>query len=131
MQDWDPVSPPQPAESAGPVRGVLAWVSGAGCFIIPGVGPVVAAGPFAAAIKQLEADRTVTTIAHELTNLGVSVKVAACYERHIRADGDILLSVHVANAEEIAQVRAIFMDSNATDICTSGENNTTPACAIV
>jgi hypothetical protein len=127
-KDWDPAGSPESVESASPVRGVLAWVSDAGCFVVPGVGPVVAAGTIAASIKQSRIDGTATTIAQELINLGFCADAAARYERQIGVDGDILISVDATSAEMVTQVRELFMDLNASDICTSEKCPPSSAC---
>lgn len=55
------------AQSAGAIRGVLGWIAGMGPLVIPGVDPLITAGPIAAALSGA----TVGGVAGDLIDFGV------------------------------------------------------------
>lgn len=117
--------------TGGVVGGVLGWLAGIGTFMIPGVGPFIAAGPIFAALSVAAVGATVGGIAGGLIGLGIPEIEARRYEGKIRA-GNILISVHTEDAAEIREAEKIFKDSAAEDICHTGESTPekrTPATA--
>ncbi len=59
-------------------------------------------------------------IAGGLIGLGIPELEAKRYEGKVK-DGNILLSVHTENSEEIKRAKDIFKNAQAEDICTTGE----------
>ena len=110
-------SPAAAAASAAPfnceIRGVLSWIDGIRSLSIPGVGPLIAAGPIAAALSVT----TVGGIAGGLIDFDVPTVEARRFEARI-ADGQILIAVHTENPEMSDQARAIFTANEAEAICT-------------
>jgi hypothetical protein len=111
------------ASTGGVVGGALGWLAGIGALAIPGVGPFIAAGPILAALSVAAVGAAVGGIAGGLIGLGIPELEAKRYEGKIKA-GNILLSVHTEDSDEIKTAEAIFKDSGAQDICSTGE--TTP-----
>ena len=111
------------ASTGGVIGGALGWVAGIGALAIPGVGPFIAAGPIIAALSGAAIGATVGGITGGLIGLGVPELEAKRYEGKIKA-GNILISVHTENSEEIKRAKAIFTDAKAEDICTTGEAST-------
>jgi len=107
------------AQSAGPIRGGLAWVAGISRLVVPGVGSYIAAGPIIAALHQVRNGTPGVAIARGLTHLGMPSANAAHYERRIKTDSQILISVHTTNPNKILRAREIFTASNAPDICST------------
>jgi hypothetical protein len=105
--------------SACEIRGVLAWIAGIRPLVIPGVGPLIAAGPVAAALGSA----TLGGIAGGLTDFDVPQVEAMRYESRIK-DGAILISVHSENPEKSDQARGIFTENGAENICTMIEVST-------
>ena len=103
----------QAAESAGEIRGVLAWIGGIRSLAIPGAGPLIAAGPVAAALSSA----TVGGIAGGLMDFDVPEVEARRFETKIK-DGQILIAVHSENPEKSDQARGIFTANEAEAICT-------------
>ena len=101
----------QPAEV---ICGVMVWIAAVGCHIIPGVDPIIAAGPLAAALS----DETVGGVFDGLTNLGVPHEEARRYEGRGK-NGHILVSVHTDNPDFGVRAREIFAAAGAEDICTA------------
>ncbi len=99
--------------------GSLGWIAGMGAITIPGIGPLIGAGPLIAALIG----GTVGGIAGELIGMCVSENNANRYEEKIK-EGNILISVHAERLEEIIRAKKIFMSAGAQEICTSGEIKT-------
>jgi uncharacterized membrane protein len=59
-------------------------------------------------------------IAGGLIGLGIPELEAKRYEGKVK-EGNILLSVHTENSEEIKGAKEIFTNAGAHDICTTGE----------
>ncbi len=111
------------ASTGGVVGGALGWVAGIGALAIPGVGPFIAAGPIIAALSGAAIGATVGGIAGGLIGLGIPEIEAKRYEGKIKA-GNLLISVHTENSEEIKRAKEIFTQAGAQDICTTGESST-------
>jgi hypothetical protein len=110
------------AGTGGVVGGALGWLAGIGALAIPGVGPFIAAGPIIAALSGAAVGATVGGIAGGLIGLGIPELEAKRYEGKIR-DGNLLLSVHTENSDEIDSAKEIFKAANAQDICVTGETS--------
>jgi len=108
------------AGTGGVVGGALGWLAGIGALAIPGVGPFIAAGPILAALSGAAVGATVGGIAGGLIGLGIPELEAKRYEGKIKA-GNILLSVHTEDADEIKAAETIFKNAGAEDICRTGE----------
>ena len=108
------------AGTGGAVGGALGWLAGIGALAIPGVGPFVAAGPILAALSGAAVGATVGGIAGGLVGLGIPELEAKRYEGKIK-EGNILLSVHTEDANEIKAAERIFKEAGAQDICSTGE----------
>ena len=108
------------AGTGGVVGGALGWIAGIGALAIPGVGPFIAAGPIIAALSGAAIGATVGGITGGLIGLGIPEMEAKRYEGKIKA-GNILISVHTENADDISRAKDIFTKAGAQDICTTGE----------
>ena len=111
------------AGTGGVIGGALGWIAGIGALAIPGVGPFIAAGPIIAALSGAAIGATVGGIAGGLIGLGIPELEAKRYEGKIKA-GNILISVHTENSEEITRAKDIFTKAGAQDICSTGEAST-------
>jgi len=111
------------AGTGGVVGGALGWIAGIGALAIPGVGPFIAAGPILAALSGAAIGAAVGGIAGGLIGLGIPELEAKRYEGKVKA-GNILISVHTENSEEIKRAKDIFTNCGAEDICTTGEAST-------
>lgn len=110
------------AGTGGVLGGALGWIVGIGALAIPGVGPFIAAGPILAALSGAAIGAAAGGIAGGLIGLGIPELEAKRYEGKVR-EGNILLSVHTENSEEIKSATAIFKQAGAHDICTTGESS--------
>ncbi len=114
------------AGTGGVIGGALGWVAGIGALAIPGVGPFIAAGPIIAALSGAAVGAAVGGIAGGLIGLGIPEIEAKRYEGKVKA-GNILISVHTENSEEIKKAKEIFTSRGAEDICITGEASTPKA----
>jgi hypothetical protein len=111
------------ASTGGVIGGTLGWIAGIGALAIPGIGPFIAAGPIMAALGGAAIGATVGGIAGGLIGMGIPELEAKRYEGKLK-EGNILISVHTENSEEISQATEIFTHAGAHDICTIGETST-------
>ena len=107
--------------TGGVLGGALGWLVGVGALAIPGVGPFIAAGPIMAALGGAALGGAVGGIAGALIGLGIPEYEAKRYEGKIK-DGNVLISVHTENRDEISRAKDIFKNSGAEDISTTGES---------
>jgi hypothetical protein len=110
------------AGAGGVVGGALGWIAGIGALAIPGVGPFIAAGPIMAALSGAAIGAAVGGITGGLIGLGIPEFEAKRYEDKIKA-GNILISVHTDNSDEIKQAKDIFDRAGAQNICVTGEGS--------
>lgn len=111
------------AGTGGVIGGALGWIAGIGMLAIPGVGPFIAAGPVMAALSGAALGAAAGGIAGGLIGMGIPELEAKRYEGKVMA-GNLLISVHTENSEEISRAKEIFTRAGAQDICTTGEAST-------
>jgi hypothetical protein len=98
--------------------GVLGWLASMGTLAIPGVGPLVAAGPLMAALAGAGVGGAVGGVAGALIGLGIPEHEAKQYEGRIKSGG-ILLSIHSDNPESTQRAREILERTGAQDIASA------------
>jgi hypothetical protein len=108
--------------TGGALGGALGWLAGIGALAIPGVGPLIAAGPILAALTGAAAGAAVGGVSGALVGYGIPEYEAKVYEGKIR-DGNILISVHTEDSKERARAKEIFDRCGAEDIGTASEVN--------
>lgn len=108
------------AATGGIAGGALGWLVGIGALAIPGAGPFIAAGPIIAALSGVGVGATVGGITGALIGVGIPEFEAKRYEGRIKA-GNILISVHTEDSDEVAAAKKIFKDAEAEDISSTGE----------
>lgn len=85
--------------AGGVLGGTLGLLVGAGTLAIPGLGPVVAAGPLVAALSGAAAGGALGGVAGALVGAGIPELEAKQYAERL-SSGAILLSVHAEDAEQ-------------------------------
>jgi len=108
------------ATSGAVIGGALGWLAGIGAITIPGLQPLLAAGPVVALLAGLGALGTAGGIAGGLIGLGMPEYEAKRYEGRVKKGG-ILLSVHCDDADWTKQARELMKRTGAEDVSTSGE----------
>ena len=108
--------------TGGVLGGALGWLVGIGALAIPGVGPLIAAGPIMAALGGAAVGGAVGGITGALVGLGIPEYEAKRYEGKVR-DGNVLISVHTEDTEEVKLAKEIFKQAGADDISSTGESS--------
>jgi len=108
--------------AGGVVGGTLGLLAGIGALAIPGVGPLIAAGPLMAALSGAAAGAAVGGIAGALVGLGIPEIEAKSYEGKIRG-GNILIAVHTDNSETEKRAKSVLEKQGAHDISVTGDSS--------
>jgi hypothetical protein len=108
--------------TGGVLGGVAGWLVGIGSLAIPGVGPFIAAGPIMAALGGAAVGGAVGGITGALVGLGIPEYEAKRYEGKVQ-NGNILISVHTEDSDEIKQAKTIFKEAGADDISSTSESS--------
>lgn len=109
------------AGTGGLLGGGLGWLVGIGSLAIPGVGPFIAAGPIMAALGGAAVGAAVGGVAGALVGMGMPEYEAKQYESKIRG-GNILISVHCEESDQVSRVKEVFERYGAKDISYTGES---------
>jgi uncharacterized membrane protein len=108
------------AGAGGIVGGALGWLAGIGALAIPGVGPLIAAGPLMAALSGAAVGAAVGGISGALVGMGIPEYEAKRYEGKIKA-GNILLSVNAEDTRRVKIIKDVFEEFDAEDISATAE----------
>jgi hypothetical protein len=108
------------ALSGGFLGGVGGWLVGIGTLAIPGLGPFVAAGPIMAALGGAAAGAAAGGLAGALIGMGIPEYEAKLYEGKVRG-GNILISVHTEDSDEVKTAKDVMARAGADDIATTSE----------
>ena len=100
--------------------GVLGMLVGAGTLVIPGLGPLIAAGPIVAALAGAGAAGTTGGLIGALIGLGVPEIEAKRYEGRVRG-GKLLCSVHCDDSEWADRARGILERTGAEEVTQTSE----------
>ena len=100
--------------------GVLGWLTGIGALAIPGLGPLIAAGPIVAALAGVGAVGAVGGIIGGLAGLGVPEYEAKRFEGRIK-EGGVLLSVHCDNDDWVKRAKDILRQTGAEGVDSTSE----------
>lgn len=109
------------ATTGGAIGGTLGLLAGIGALAIPGVGPLIAAGPIMATLSGAAVGATVGGIAGALIGMGIPEYEAKMYEGKIR-DGNILVAAHGDSNDQLKKAEDLFKTHGATDIHRVGES---------
>ncbi len=104
----------------GTLGGTLGLLAGLGALAIPGVGPLIAAGPIMGALAGLGIGGAVGGLVGALVGMGIPEYEAKRYEGRVN-DGGILVSVHCESSEEIGRAKDVLKSAGGEDIASSGE----------
>jgi hypothetical protein len=103
------------AATGGVLGGALGLLIGIGALAIPGVGPLIAAGPLLAALSGAAAGGALGGVAGGLIGLGIPEIEAKRYENRI-AEGNILISILTRTGEEVGSAKEVLKSARAEDI---------------
>lgn len=108
--------------TGGVIGGTLGLLAGIGALAIPGIGPLIAAGPIMAALAGLGVGGTVGGLTGALVGLGMPEFEAKRYEGRMNKGG-ILLSVHCDTSDEIKRAKQVLEATRAEDVSSTGESS--------
>jgi hypothetical protein len=106
--------------TGGAVGGTLGLLAGIGALAIPGVGPLIVAGPIVAAFAGLGVGGAVGGIIGALVGMGIPEYEAKRYEGRIK-EGGVLLSVHCDTSAQIASAKDLLKQTGAQHIASMDE----------
>jgi hypothetical protein len=106
----------------GVVGGTLGLLAGVGALAIPGAGPLIAAGPLVASLAGLGGGATVGGLVGALVGLGIPEYEAKLYDGRVK-EGELLLSIHCVDSEDVSNARAVLATVGAVDMASYGEES--------
>jgi len=109
--------------SGAAVGGTLGWLVGVGALAIPGIGPVIAAGPIVTTLAGIGVGCAFGGFAGSLVGVGISEDAAKRYEGQL-LKGGTFIAVHCESSEEVARAKEIMERAKAGDIGVSDETST-------
>jgi len=95
--------------------GVVGWLTGIRALAIPGLGPLIAAGPIVAALAGVGAVGAVGGIVGALAGMGMPEYEAKRFAGRIK-QGGVLMSVHCDNPDWIKRARDLLRQTGAAGI---------------
>ena len=106
--------------AGGVLGGTIGLLAGIGALAIPGVGPLIAAGPLLAALSGAAAGAALGGVTGALVGMGIPELEAKTYEGKIKG-GNILVAAHVATSDAEKAVKAIFEQHKAHDVVVTSD----------
>lgn len=100
----------------------LGWLAGIGSLAIPGVGPLIAAGPIMAALGGAAVGGAAGGVLGGLIGMGIPEYEAKLYDGKIQG-GNSLISVHTENSDQVNIAKDIFKRAGAEDIHSTSEGS--------
>jgi hypothetical protein len=108
------------AVAGGIAGGTVGLLAGLGALAIPGLGPLLAAGPIVAALAGVGAGGTVGGLIGALVGLGIPEFEAKRYEGMIK-EGRILLSVHCDSSDWVDRAKLLLERIGAQHVSSKSE----------
>lgn len=97
--------------TGGAIGGLAGLLAGAGALLIPGIGPIIAAGPLAGALTGI----VTGGIAGGLVDYGIPEEEGERYEQEVHS-GSVLVAVETDDEELAEEVTAVFRENGAHDV---------------
>ena len=108
------------ATTGGVIGGIMGLLAGIGALAIPGVGPFIAAGPIMATLGGIGVGSATGGLIGALVGMGIPELEAKRYEGKVKS-GNILISAHAEDADDVRAAKDIFTQCGAKDIVTGGD----------
>jgi hypothetical protein len=108
------------AGAGAAIGGVLGWLVGIGALAIPGIGPLVAAGPVVAALAGAGAAGATGGLVGGLVGAGIPEIEAKRYAGRIR-EGGYLISVHCDDSNWAKRAEEILEGTGGRDVVKTSE----------
>ncbi|WP_419885872.1 general stress protein [Paenibacillus sp. B-A-8] len=100
------------AATGGLLGGLTGLLMGIGALAIPGIGPIIAAGPLAATLAGAAIGAGSGGLVGGLIGLGIPEEEAKRYDNYV-GEGHILVMVDVEGVEKEEEVKRIFVQHNS------------------
>lgn len=97
--------------TGGVIGGIAGLLAGAGALLIPGIGPIIAAGPLAGALTGA----VTGGIAGGLIDYGIPEEEGEHYEQEIQ-QGKILVALESEDENITEEVMAVFRENGAFEV---------------
>jgi hypothetical protein len=110
------------ASVGGLTGGTLGLLAGIGAIAIPGVGPLIAAGPIMATLAGVGVGGAIGGIVGALIGMGIPEYEAKRYEGRVK-EGGVLASVHCDSSEEVSRAKDILKRAGGEDVASAGEKS--------
>ena len=110
------------AATGGIIGGTLGLLAGIGTLAIPGLGPLIAAGPLVAMLAGVGAGGAAGGLIGALVGMGIPEYEAKRYEGRVK-DGGVLLSVHCDSSKRVTAAKEMLKNTGAEDISSTGESS--------
>lgn len=110
------------ASSGAVLVGTLGLLAGIGALAIPGIGPLIAAGPILSTLAGIGVGGAIGGFTGALIGVGIPEYEAKRYEGRLQKGG-MLLSVHCDTSEEVDRAKEIMDRSGGEDIASTGESS--------
>src|ERR1700692_2549358 len=109
--------------SGAAVGGAIGWLAGVGALALPGIGPVIAAGPILAALVGIGVGGALGGFAGTLIGVGISENEVNRYEGRLLTGG-ILVAVHCQTADDSTRAKEIMERTKGEDVSSSDGTTT-------
>jgi hypothetical protein len=106
--------------TGGAIGGILGTLIGIGLIAIPGLGPLVAAGPIIAALTGVGSGGVVGGVIGAMVGLGIPEYEAKRYEGRIK-QGGLLISVHCDDSHWEKRAKEILTHTGGEEIAATAE----------
>lgn len=110
------------ATTGGALGGAIGLLAGLGALAIPGVGPLIAAGPIMGALAGLGVGSALGGLVGALVGMGIPEYEAKRYEGRVKGGGT-LLSVHCDYPRQIGSAEDALKATGAQDISSAVEHS--------
>jgi hypothetical protein len=108
------------ASAGALVGGAVGWLVGIGTLVIPGVGPLIAAGPILGALSGVAVGGTLGGVAGALVGLGIPEYEAQQYEGKLK-NGRVLMCVHANDPYQESRIYDLLTAEHAENVSTGRE----------
>ena len=116
------IAPQVESASGAVLGGTLGLLAGIGALAIPGIGPLIAAGPILSTLAGIGVGGAIGGFTGALIGVGIPEYEAKRYEGRLQKGG-MLLSVHCDTSEEVDLAKEIMDRSGGEDIASTGESS--------
>lgn len=112
--------------TGGIIGGTLGLLAGIGAIAIPGLGAFIAAGPLMATLSGAAVGGGFGMLGGALIGLGIPEIEAQRYQKLLKEQGNVLISVHTESGEEVTRATEVLKNANVYDICNTAEKTGSP-----